>query len=366
MNRYMEAKAFFFGNEVQKEQVYTDFVLPFFSPILGCFHAERDWMGGPHNRIVIRADQAEILETFPEAFRQYVSSHFSTFSKEEIEANLRSYQSFNRVIPQMERRTPSPIFPENHLNVTTEPYNNAYLKQTFHSYAHFEAHTAALFKIQRFISKHLPVIKGLSQKQQLQYLTRMLYDVITFSSYSVNYSVLVYVSNIEGVLAIAKEQGNREQMEEVFRKSFAALDIPEAFNDEAYWTLLGNEWRNTISELMADTKNQLEQLSISEDGYFSLEEQRDRLINNIEGIDSPFHHTLLADNLDQLLDHKEHKIFKFLINVIYKSIHMMGFPFMKKNIACYAVTQYVYDQFNMKWEDIVKERGEIVDTENKR
>ncbi len=47
MADYIEVKAFFFGNEAEKEQVYLNFILPFFHRSLVVFMQSGD---GPEDR----------------------------------------------------------------------------------------------------------------------------------------------------------------------------------------------------------------------------------------------------------------------------------------------------------------------------
>ncbi|MDQ8057830.1 hypothetical protein RER83_16525 [Bacillus velezensis] len=358
MADYIEVKAFFFGNEAEKEQVYLNFILPFFSPILGRFHAERGWTGGPHFRIILSKSDTSIIETFPSEFKRYCTTHFPELTKVEIETNLSPYLTHQDIIPNMERRESIPILIENHLSVLIGPYNEEYMYNTFNSYAHFVAHTRALFMMQEFISVNIYKFKEISPETQLKTLTRMLYDVLAFSSYTDKFSVLVYVSNTEGVFSIADSLNKKRSFEDSFLKMYKALEIPAYFTNQSYNLSIGSSWFDTVSKIVDYTKKNLDALTDSEDGFYSIEKQKEDLVKNIESIDSPFHKNLL-NQIDSLLNHNEHKMFKFLINIIYKSVHMLGFTFVKKNFACFAVSKYVLDKHHTTWEEILKERERV-------
>lgn len=359
MNEYLEVKAHFFGNEVQKKHVYIDFILPYFKKILGRYYAERDWLGGPHYKIILLKEEIDILETFEVAFRDYCLKKYGQLSEGEIEQNLKPYLKYNEVIPGMERRTPKPIVRDHHLTVTVAPFDQEYLKNTFNSTAHFKVHTQGLFKLQTLVDSHLEFMQSLEKRTQLQYLTRMFYDVLSLSRFSRKYSMLVYLSNIEGVFAISNQFEKSTSLREKFEKVYQEIEAERSFHDVRYPVVIGDKWLSVVNEIAENIKQNLDKLSESEQGFFSLEDQKQRLIANIESIDSPFHQSLVQGELDQLLNHEEHKLFKHLINLVYKASHLLGFSFMEKNIACYAVVKYILDQNGSSWEEILMERGPI-------
>lgn len=360
MNHYLEVKAYFFGNELQKQQVYEDFILPYFTNILGKYCAERDWLGGPHYKIVLMQEELGILENFEVSFRDYCISHFGMLTDDEINENIKPYTKYNEVIPGMERRTPQPIDMNHHLTVTVSPYDEEYLKTTFNSMTHFKVHTEGLFKLQTLLHTHLKLMRSLDRKTQLQYLTRMFDDVLSLSRFPRKYSVLVYLSNIEGVFAIADQYEKDISLRDRFENIYQELEINTGFSDGNYQNIIGEKWLEIITEISESIKKNLDKLSQSEEGFFSLEEQKQRLISNIGTIDSPFHQSLVGGDLNQLLNHEEHKLFKHLINLVYKASHLLGFSFMEKNIACYAITKYILDKSSSSWEEILKERGPII------
>lgn len=359
MNDYLEVKAYFFGNGLQKQQVYEDFILPYFTNIIGKYCAERDWLGGPHYKIILLQEDAGILENFEASFQSYCISHFGRLTDSEINENIKSYTKYNEVIPRMERRHPQPIDRNHHLAVTVSPYDQEYLKATFSSMTHFQVHTDGLFKLQTLLHTHLKLMRSLDRKTQLQYLTRMFDDVLSLSRFPRKYSVLVYLSNIEGVFAIGDQYEKNVSLRERFESIYRELEIDKGLADDDYPSLIGEKWLEAITQISENIKANLEGLSQSEEGFFSLEEQKQRLISNIGTIDSPFHQSLVGQDLEQLLNHEDHKLFKHLINLVYKASHLLGFSFMEKNIACYAITKYILDQNGSSWEEILKERGPI-------
>lgn len=359
MNHYLEVKAFFFGNELQKQKVYEDFILPYFTNVLGKYYAERDWLGGPHYKIILMQEDLEILENFEASFRNYCLSNFGMLTESQINQNINPYVKYNEVIPGMERRTPKPIDMNHHLTVTVSPYDQEYLKTTFNSMTHFKVHTQGLFKLQTILHTHLTFMRSLDRKTQLQYLARMFYDVLSLSRFPRKYSVLVYLSNIEGVFAIADQYEKNVSLRDKFEKIYQEIEAEKSFADGDYQSLIGEKWFSVITQISENIKENLEKLSESEEGFFSLEEQKQRLISNVGTIDSPFHQSIVHGDLDQLLNHEEHKLFKHLINLVYKASHLLGFSFMEKNIACYAVTKYILDKNGSSWAEILMERGPI-------
>ncbi|XYY59963.1 hypothetical protein ACNSPU_01610 [Bacillus velezensis] len=108
--------------------------------------------------------------------------------------------------------------------------------------------------MQEFISVNIYKFKEISPETQLKTLTRMLYDVLAFSSYTDKFSVLVYVSNTEGVFSIADSLNKKRSFEDSFLKMYKALEIPAYFTNQSYNLSIGSSWFDTVSKIVDYTK----------------------------------------------------------------------------------------------------------------
>ncbi|WP_128895862.1 hypothetical protein [Longirhabdus pacifica] len=358
--KWMEVKAYFFGSEAQKEYTYFHFIIPYFKNIVGNYFADRGWNGGPHYRVVIPEKFAYMLAPLQQQFQDFVTSHFGQLSKEEIKANLQKYEKQNSTISQMESVQYEHIDVQQHVKVNIAPYSETYLHQTFNSYHHFLVHHHCLFQMQTFISSNGERFIQIDDDTKLRYLIRMMYDVLTFSAFSPKYAVLVYVSNIEGVMALAEKYGKKELFEKSYQSLYEKVDVDAVFEDSQYEREIGAAWNEVIGSNFAYIKEQASHLFTDEPGYYTSDKQKQTLIDNMEGIPSEFHHYLLSNELDQTIQHEEHIIYRVLMNIVYRGIYMLQFSFSEKNFACYAVCQYMMDKHNTSWKEILQERRGVL------
>lgn len=353
----LEIRAYFFGDEDQKKQVYEQMIIPYFAKDKIPFHAERDWFGGPNYRIVT-TDQKLNIDAFKREFTKYCLEHFGQLSQQQIQQNLEAYINHTHTVSQMERRENKEININSHLQVDVGPIDEAYVKNRFNSFQHFRLHTELLFTIQTFLNKHIHYFSQLLKEEQLTYTARALYDVLPLSKYEEQYAVLVYISNIEGVFAIAKSLGIKERYLQIYDRMYTSLSPNIFFSKKGYTQHFGKDWRKLLQRVHKKIVEQLPLLKEDEDDYYSHKEQYELLLKNITDIDSDFHNELSEKNLERLLQHEEHQVFKVLINLVYKAIHMLGISFNEKNAACYFVCRYVLERNNTSWEAILEKRGE--------
>ncbi|KQU63083.1 hypothetical protein ASG66_01325 [Bacillus sp. Leaf406] len=356
LNDLTEIRLFFFGSEEQKAKVYVDWVIPYFMEIGVPFHAERDWFGGPNYRIVLEGDVN--LEDVKSHFRSHCMREHGEIDEGEILRNLAAYQKNTAVVAGMERREHRDVSHLNHLEVEAGTIPESYVKKRFHSFLHLKVHTEALFKMQSFINHHLSQWRGMDQTAKISHTARFFRDVLPYSRFEEKYAVLVYVSNIEGVLAIAESMKKKQAYINTYERVYDVLNPRELFAGKDYEEAFGMDWRVTIGSIDSLITTNLEGLAGEEEGYYSHREQRELLYQNIREIGSGFHDELMARNIEGLLDHEEHARFKYLINVVYKFIHMIGVSFNEKNVACYIVSRFILEENGTTWDEILKERGE--------
>ncbi|MFU0789894.1 hypothetical protein [Virgibacillus proomii] len=166
-----EVRAYFFGNEMQKKQVYEQFVIPYFQKANIPFHAERDWYGGPNYRVVTKDNNLDI-SLFKKSFVNYCYEQFGVLNKAKLQENVKTYVKNTATVSQMERRENKAISIEHHLQVEYDLIDKNYVKKRFNSFHHFRIHTELLFIMQKFINNHIHVLSSLSKEKQMEYMTR--------------------------------------------------------------------------------------------------------------------------------------------------------------------------------------------------
>lgn len=353
-NKVREIRLYFFGNELQKKEVYLSFVikeLPFF---LEDYYVERDWLGGPNYR-VITSDNDININFLEKQFQQFCLEKYGYIEKSTILENIEKYKNQSHNLAVIERRTKTDINIQNHLELKLQNVDEYYIKQRFNSLEHFNIHTQSLMKLQPFINKYITYFTNLERLEKIKFTNELLYSSLVILKIPNKFSILTYVSHIEGMMAIAKQYGYYDQYIKIFEK----------FND-----IIKNEdfsrlnmsflrcWEETLTEVLSDINMKIGMLKKDEKGYFTKEKQSILLKQNINEIESEFHNLLINNNFEELSKQEEHIKIRILTNIIYKCMHMLGVTFNEKNISIYILVESILDKYNTNWKDIVIERGE--------
>lgn len=356
-NDVQEIRAFFFGDETEKRECYERFIIPYFSRLNVDYYVDRDWNGGPNYRVLILGKPISI-DDFREAFSFYIQETFGKFEISRIKNNVVLYEKQKDNLGEMERRDVKEIELTKHSCVESLKIDETYVKQRFHSFEHFLLHTKSLCIAQKFVNRNLSFFLHGSREEILIQLSVMLRNVLTFSKFEEGASVLVYVSNIEGVLAIAKQRNLKKQYEKAFNAVYDHIrtKLDSAFKEK---NDLQDDWLDTMRYCFGHIEKNIDVMNVHTEGYYSQEDQRTLLLNNISTIESPFHTALKEKNLGKLLEHEEHLLFKVFMNVIYIIINQLGVNFNDKNIAMYMVIRSIFEETNGNWESVLMERGEV-------
>lgn len=356
-NDVQEIRAFFFGDETEKRKCYEQFIIPYFSELKVDYYVDRDWNGGPNYRVLVLGKPISV-DDFRKAFSLYIQETFGKFEISRIKKNVVLYEKQKNNLGEMERRDVKKIELNKHSCVDSSTIDEIYVKQRFHSFEHFLLHTKSLCIAQKFVNRNLSFFLYGSREKILIRLSVMLRNVLTFSKFEEGSSVLVYVSNIEGVLAIAKQRDLKKQYEKAFNAVYDHLktELDSAFKEKDD---VQDDWLDTMNSCFRNIEKNIDVMNVHTKGYYSQEDQRNLLLDNISTIESPFHTTLKEKNLDKLLEHEEHLLFKVFMNVIYIIINQLGVNFNDKNIAMYMVIRSIFEETNGDWETALMERGEV-------
>lgn len=353
-SQYKEIRVYFFGNENQKQKVYFEFLIPYLKNNFSSYYLERDWYGGPNYRIVIKylIGYEKKLGDLKENFLEYCDKNFEDLNEEEIKLNLQKYNEKKNFLSQIERRESTDIRLSNHMRIYSDFINENYVKSRFNNEYHFKIHVESLFEIQKYINENIHRFKNKTKDAQIRCLADQLYSILNLSIYHEKYAVLVYISHIEGVFSIADSYNLKMKYKNIFSKFAENIN----FTPDTTVNRCDNEFYMIFQKIIFELRNTIDNLKIYEEGYFSIDDQFELLQSNIDNINSKFHKDLKDRDLMDLAYHSEHLIFKVLISLVYKYIHMIGINFNEKNIAIYLVCDYISKEYKTNWKDILNER----------
>jgi len=180
---------------------------------------------------------------------------------------------------------------------------------------------------------------------------------LTFSKYSPKYASLVYVSNIEGVFAIAEQYNKKEQFQAAYQKLYDQLPIQAMLNNNEEFIDEGDEIKSTLKGIHQYIEENKHNIFLDQAGFRLKNKQNEELVKNINNISSDFHKLLIQGDLEEWTTHDEHVTYQVFINIIYIASHMLGYSFKEKNFCCYAVCEAIMQQYNTSWQKIMRERG---------
>ncbi|MDT0716823.1 hypothetical protein [Staphylococcus chromogenes] len=350
--QYKEIRIYFFGNESQKQKVYFEFLIPYLKRYFSNYYVERDWYGGPNYRIIIKylIGYEKKLRYLTEGFLEYCDKNFRDLNEEEINLNIEKYKENKDILSQIERRESAEIRLSNHMRIISSFIDENYVKSRFNNEYHFKLHVESLIEIQKYINENISIFRNKTKDAQIRYLADQLYNILKLSIYNEKYSVLVYISHIEGVFSIADSYNLKMKYKKLFSKFAESIQFTpdiDKFDDEFHMI---------FQKITFELRNNIENIKRYEKDYFSIDNQLELLQNNIDDINSEFHKELKDRDLRELAHHTEHLIFKVLISLVYKYIHMIGINFNEKNIAIYLVCDYILKKHGTNWKEILNER----------
>ncbi len=354
LKNYRRLKVFFFGDEEQKKQFYIDCICPFMEKEKkGCYYAVRDWNGGPNVEVVYKGKPID-RKKVKRWVASYVRQNNIKFTTEEIEKNLSSYIKNQSNILVMERKDEIKIDASNHLCVSDCYVPVNYYKRVYNSSEHVCVHFESRFILQPIIEETL---RSVTDKDSLRKIVMKLFQItMQMFDYGEKYGSMMYFSNINGVFAIAGRYGKEDAFRKYFEAEYKKMDLSDFDNFEIGKSLI-EKYRNAWGKIHCMCVKLVKEKKLSEEGYFTLEDQEQLMISNTKGVDSEFHKAMMADEkLHEVVSNDLHLIFRSISNILYSVLPALNITFMEKQFCCYAIISFIMEKYDTTWQQIAKER----------
>jgi len=354
---YEQINAYFFGNEHQKKEVYVYFILPYLSKnsLAPDYYVRRDWNGGPNYKITAKYGTIN-SEAFQLDFSEHIQSAYD-LNNETIEHNLKKYQAFNETISGIEKQGYRKVKASKHGQVELSSYDEQYMKTVFNSRSHFFMQTNALCQLQPFVTKWAGELAEMPAEDRYMTVIKLMHAVLAYSGLDDVFSVLVYFSNSEGVLAVADQYGKRREMEEAFKQLYDRLPMNRVRETEPLLSGCLTMWKEAFDEINKQISTMINEKNIYEEGFYSRENQHQALMQNVAGLTSPFHQHFMQHDVKSVTETVMHQRFRFLVNIVYQCLHMLDVTFKEKAFFCYALSRFLMEEKGTGWQQIVKERS---------
>lgn len=359
---YKEMRLFYFGNEQQKSDVYFQIILPLLSKHLKAhsYFVKRDWNGGPNYKIIFE-DQALNQASLYKEYLSSVKKDYSV-SEEELAENISSYQQLGSVIGKIERADTALVDRQNHLKIVMTSLDISQMKKLYNSQGHLALQFHSLMKLQDVVNQYGKKITDAPVADRYILFMQLMLQVLSYSNLEDKYSMMVYLSNSEGILAVADEYGKRKKMMIKFDTLYDALPLDTLrFPKEQFAGVLGH-WQKLFDQINKEINAYIQTNELYTDGYYSREEQHKHLQQNIGEINSDFHDQALMNNFSDVTAHKTHQQFRFLINIEYQVMHMLGITFKEKAFLCHALPRFIMEETGSSWQEILSERRVTIET----
>lgn len=359
---YKTMRLFYFGNEQQKSDVYFQLILPLLSKYLkACsYFVKRDWNGGPNYKIFFENqvfDQGAL-------HREYLESIKNDYpvSEEELTKNISSYQQLGSVIGEIERAETDTVDRDNHLKLVMTDLDLMQVKKLYNSQGHLDLQFRSLMKLQAFVNQYSKEINSIPVAERYVLFMQLMLQVLSYSKLGDKYSMIVYLSNSEGILAIAQGYGKREGMMAKFDLLYDALPLKTLRFPEKRGADILDYWQKLFNQINEEIDTYIQTNELYTDGYYSKEDQHKHLQQNIGNINSEFHNQALMNNHSDVTAHKVHQQFRFLINIEYQVMHMLGITFKEKAFLCHALPRFIMEETGSSWQEILSERRVTIET----
>ena len=144
----------------------------------------------------------------------------------------------------------------------------------------------------------------------------------------------MFVSNIAGVFALAKQYGKEDAFRNYFESEYKKYPMGEFEQVELDGSLLDRfsvAWTQIYNDCIALVDEDL----LSEKGYYRLEDQVQQARANMHGLESEFHQTLIRDeHLNEMVSSRTHLVFRSIVNILYNLMPSLNLSFLDKQLCC--------------------------------
>lgn len=354
LTRFHKLNAFFFGDEQEKSDFYLKCICPFMEKTRqGAYFATREWNGGPNVEIVYAGEEIDPRK-LSRAVREYCRVNELTWTPEQIQCNLWQYKKNQKNLLKMEKKIKTPILARNNLRVIGSALDMDYYKKIYNSSEQLRLHFESKFILQPLI---IQALENLKDKKSMCLLVMKLFQMtMNLFEKGEKFGSMMFFSNIEGVMAIAREYGKEEAFRRYFATEYKKYDMAH-FDDVKLPGDLEEGFGKAWKQIYDMCEEMVVEGNLSEDGFYKLADQEMQMKLNIRDIDSAFHRAFRNDeHLHEIVSGKVHLTFRSVTNILYNIMPALNISFLEKNFCCYAIVHYIMEKYDTSWQEIMAER----------
>jgi len=352
LRKYRKMNIYFYGNEEEKQAFFRECVCPFFRrKMVNRYFATRDWNGGPNVEIIYAGDKVE-KKLIKKAITEYCQNNNLSWTEKQLEENIANYKKNQEKLAYMEKKEKKEISRENHLKITDRMLEMPYYRRIYNSSRHVQVHFESRFLLQPLIEDTLVSLPD--KKMQLLLVMKLFQITMQLFEQGEQYASLMYVSNIQGVLGIAKQYQKQTAFIQYFEEQYGRFELEQMDQLLPKDLVAGytRAWQDIYQKCI-----ELVSQGLEERGYYKLVDQEKQLKKNISTVESDFHQAMLRDkNLHNLITSSVHLTFRSIVNILYSCMPAMNITFMEKQLCCYVIVRYTLEKYKTNWEQLMKER----------
>ncbi|MFP7703085.1 lantibiotic dehydratase C-terminal domain-containing protein [Bacillus velezensis] len=342
--------------EEQKDSLLINCIFPLINNLKSkqCqAYLKRHWLNGPHIDINITG----FTDDTRSELQAYLAREIQTYlqiNPSETKINKEEYVEISRKLALLEQIDApyTPIYNNNTIRFLVYKRNVTVFKNSM----------PLILEREKFLTKFTPIIekilnKSSSKNERLIICACFMALVADCFSGGIKYGYLSFRSHAEGFIHESKRRNIESIMVKDFKKTEELIKTEiESFIDNYIISIneidnksLFDEWNNLIDDTWSNLER-VESVDISSPNDFISIVNDPKKINEL----SHFHKHLIKSNEGiKLLSSKDFNIYRFIINLFYEQLPILGFNSKDRNMLCYILSNAVEQRLNVNWKDLV-------------
>ncbi|MCY8499903.1 lantibiotic dehydratase C-terminal domain-containing protein [Bacillus atrophaeus] len=316
-------------------------------------YLKRHWLNGPHIDINITGF-ADNTRNEVKAYLEKEIQMYLKINPSQTKIDKEKYEELSKKLALLEHND-SPYTPI---------YNNNTIR--FIVYKRnvnvFQNSMPLILKREKFLTEFTPIIEKIiksssTKNQRLIICAGLMALVANRFTGGIKFGYLSFRSHAEGFIHESKRRNIESVMVKDFKRTEELIkaDI-ESFIDNYIICKDGienesifNDWMN-LTETTWKQLEQVESVSINSPNDFLSIVNDPKKVNEL----SHFHkHLIKSSEGVKLLSSKDFNIYRFIINLLYEQLPLMGFNSKDRNMMCYILSNAVEQRLNVNWKDLM-------------
>ncbi|PEE35456.1 lantibiotic dehydratase C-terminal domain-containing protein [Bacillus cereus] len=322
------------------------------------FYLKRHWQYGPHIDLNLSGFPINQKKQVKHFLMRYVSKFLMEHpSNEEIDS--KEYLILSKKLGALEyNHGPyTPIYKNNTVMFIDYKRNTAL----------FGDNPLLIGSREVFLNETMPILKEIIRdskfkEERLIYCMCLMALIADKFKDGIQYGYLSFKSHAEGFL----HQVGKRNLDHVVIKEFKDVEARvsgkiESFLAEFLLGKVGIKWWNDSqlkvfrewNDLIVST---MERLSMSEDIRIESSNSFEKIIKDKESLEgfSSFHKHLLTTNKGiELLESKHFNAYRFIINIFYEQLPIVGFNAKDRNMMCFILSNAVEKILECDWKNLM-------------